>query len=264
MIPRQIFVLWHDATPPVLVRRCIEAMRRFSDCHVRQLSFAAALQLLGIAEFPHAFATPSTRSDFLRAHLLARFGGVYLDASCVVLKPLSTWIDFESDDAHIFGTPTDDAIPEAWAVAAPLGHPLVSSWCDEIRTVERVGRDAYFRRAPRPVARYRTKYFQLSAALDVALKKTGDSVRMLSSSDEQGPLMYRFVDPKMFPFENLLAMSEDDVMRMHFVKLTADERDEMLHHPKLLRESALHARMPCASTRKRPRPLCSTTSIASS
>lgn len=85
---------------------------------------------------------PALRSDYLRLQLLDRYGGVWLDASVLLTRPLDEW-DFLRGEItkrsfNAFYNPSNMSstcsypVIETAFMAAPKGHPLVRDWLDRL------------------------------------------------------------------------------------------------------------------------------------
>ena len=85
------------------------------------------------------------RSDWARICALAEHGGVWLDATCVCVKPVTEWVDMQSTTVQGFTAPFDptNQCLENWALAAPPKHPLVLAWKAEFRRAIGLGFDRY-------------------------------------------------------------------------------------------------------------------------
>lgn len=107
-VPRQIYMLWDrpEAEWPQIVRLCIPLWRDlnpgwditlFDDATMR-----AELAQDYAPEVIDALAVQG-RADLLRIKLLASRGGVWIDATCLPLKPLDRW--FSRVEHHDFAAP---------------------------------------------------------------------------------------------------------------------------------------------------------------
>ena len=82
--------------------------------------FSAALKLAG-------------QSDLIRLVLLARYGGVWVDATTFCLKPLNTWLEPAVDKTGFFcfrqnaSRRTEDRTLISWFLASTPNHPIVQS-----------------------------------------------------------------------------------------------------------------------------------------
>lgn len=93
MAESTIWMYWIDvpggrARAPYL-DACFESIRRNSGCRVRRCDAAAARELL--PELPAEFSllSASDQSNLFRTGVLAKHGGIYLDADTLVLRPLA-------------------------------------------------------------------------------------------------------------------------------------------------------------------------------
>jgi len=97
-MPRQIWMFWEQGVEaaPEIVRECLAAWPRMNPgWEVRVLDGAAARRAAPrYAKLTKRapLATPTVRSDLLRLELLARYGGVWADATTLPLRPLDDWL----------------------------------------------------------------------------------------------------------------------------------------------------------------------------
>lgn len=121
MVPRVIYTYWHRASPPELVRKCIHRMR---EAHP-----GWRVVVLTPMDVPDTVRTlaPNVASDWARLHVLAEYGGVWLDASCICLQSVTAWA---SDDC-LSGFCSYDGCIDSYAIAAPSRSALVGAWRDE-------------------------------------------------------------------------------------------------------------------------------------
>jgi hypothetical protein len=132
-IPRIIWTYWHAAPPPDFIAACMENWHRFAPDHeIRLLHRDNALDWLpGLrADFD---ALPAYRqADWLRIHLLARHGGIWMDASILLARDLdwlhqqrahraASYVGFYIDR---FTTRPEQPIVENWLMAAVPGCPF--------------------------------------------------------------------------------------------------------------------------------------------
>lgn len=112
------------------------------------------------------------RSDWYRLALLAEYGGVWLDATVYMLRPISRCFDLVTT-ADIQGflwpgvDPTDPRHPpvlEVWALACPRGNWAVYAWLHEWEWAIRIGLDLYFKMQPRLPVMLRHPYFSVTIA----------------------------------------------------------------------------------------------------
>jgi hypothetical protein len=84
------------------------------------------------------------RADWMRLRAVSEHGGVWLDAACLLFRPVTCWVELDADwDMQGFATPWDDSVMENWAFAAPSESPLMRDWFREYDHAVRMGCAAY-------------------------------------------------------------------------------------------------------------------------
>ncbi len=129
VIPRIIHAIWFSGDPmPKLYRDCLDSWKKYAtDMEIkiwdlktykpeRCLFFEQA-----IAEKNWAFA-----SDYARADLLRRYGGVYMDLDVEMLRPIE---DLLCNDAYM-GFESTDRIECGSGMGAGPGHPILQEICE--------------------------------------------------------------------------------------------------------------------------------------
>lgn len=132
-IPRTIWMLWfqgEDQAPP-LIRSCIRSWR--------MLNPGWDLRLLtesDIAEHREAAGgqvTMQALSDVIRVNLLARHGGVWVDATCLCMRPLDDWVDdYARSGFFAFAKPGRDRLISSWFMASADSCPLMADYADTV------------------------------------------------------------------------------------------------------------------------------------
>ncbi|KAL3920378.1 MAG: hypothetical protein SGPRY_005272 [Prymnesium sp.] len=142
-LPRQIYTFWHDrSNVPEFVLACIASIRHHNPDWTLHLLFPDdddAPPPPGEQEL-----TIQQLSDWRRLAALGRpgGGGVWIDASILVLRPLNTWINTSSSSLVGFAAPFDSAM-ESWAFAAPRDNPVVREWLNVFTRALSMGVDRY-------------------------------------------------------------------------------------------------------------------------
>ena len=188
-IPRRIYTFWdRPSAMPLVARQCIE---RFQCLHPDWV-----ITVFSDADLPadrnhHVHGLPaSQRADWVRLRALAAAGGVWLDATCVLVRPVHSWVDV-SNDASRFDLqgfqapwadrPEDEPILESWAFAAPAQNAFVSAWFREFDHAASTGTEAYCRAHAEnlpPGLRPHLPYLTIHAAFCVVRRSWSDSVRV--------------------------------------------------------------------------------------
>lgn len=143
VIPRQIFSFW-SGKRSTIVDAC---HRRFHELHptwqVRIYSdFAEVEPCEGFDNLALQHKT-----DWLRICLLAEHGGVWLDASMILNKPITAWLDMSEHRVVGFQCPIgmheSSPVLENWTLAAKPRHPMLIEWKAELKRAISMGYDAY-------------------------------------------------------------------------------------------------------------------------
>ena len=139
-----------DAAPD-LVRACAETWRRLNPTwQVRLLDATSLVDVLPAAAFAHVAGKSLEHeafSDVVRLELLARYGGVWADATAYCLAPLDDWlVPRMTAGFFAFARPVPDRMLSSWLLAAVQGSGIVERWQQATRDywAARTSRDHYF------------------------------------------------------------------------------------------------------------------------
>ena len=153
-IPKIIWSYWQTAPPPDFVARCFANWQRLAPDHeLRLLDRAQIAPWLDADTLAHGFDTlPAFRqADWLRVQLLARHGGIWIDASTILTRDLG-WVhalqaerqtDYVGFYIDRFTTRPELPIVENWCMAAAPGCRFVADLALEFDTVLLQGEAAY-------------------------------------------------------------------------------------------------------------------------
>lgn len=152
-LPRVIWQLWLQGwdVAPEIVRACAETWRRRNPgWTVRRLdarSLAGVLPDGDLAVVAGTSPEPEAFSDLVRLALLARYGGVWVDATTYCLEPLDAWLPGRMASGFFaFARPAPDRLLSSWFLAAAAGSGIVQRWHDAAQEywAGRAERDHYF------------------------------------------------------------------------------------------------------------------------
>ena len=140
MIPKKIFTFWDGSDMPNIVKKCIEKMRSINPgWEIVVLTRKDILDELPCLQF----LSMTHQSDWARVCALQQHGGVWLDASCICLKPVTSWVDMQSTALQGFSPPFDERLFENWAFAAPKNSEFMNLWKEQVREACIQGHEAY-------------------------------------------------------------------------------------------------------------------------
>lgn len=153
-IPKIIWTYWQTAPPPDFVARCLANWQRQAPDHeLRLLDRQHIAPWLDADTLAQGFdALPAFRqADWLRVQLLARHGGIWIDASTILTRDLG-WVralqaeqqtDYVGFYIDRFTTRPALPIVENWFMAAAPGCLFVADLAREFDTVLQLGEVAY-------------------------------------------------------------------------------------------------------------------------
>lgn len=126
-----IFQYW-ESTPaaPPYVELCFETVQRHLGAAERVLLDEETIKdwLPDLDPSWRRFAEPAHRADYVRARLLERYGGIWLDADVIALKDLSGLYTEDAADVALLGWINVEGLIAVNLLAAPAGSPVVRAW----------------------------------------------------------------------------------------------------------------------------------------
>ncbi|MDD9801225.1 MAG: glycosyltransferase [Deltaproteobacteria bacterium] len=147
-MPRQVWMFWEQGVEaaPEIVRECIAAWPRMNPgWEVRVLDGAAARRAAPrFAKLAKRcpLSTPTVRSDLLRLELLARYGGVWADATTLPRRPLDEWLhDWLRPSGFFCFHHSKERIKQtgrlfsSWFLASVPKNPLTVAFFNDFRRV---------------------------------------------------------------------------------------------------------------------------------
>src|ERR1700748_2440425 len=92
-IPKTIWFLWLQGldNAPLVVQKCYESWLKHNPYWT--ITFLDETNIRDFVSLPDVQITRQSLSDVLRINLLAKYGGIWVDATCYCVKPLDLWID---------------------------------------------------------------------------------------------------------------------------------------------------------------------------
>jgi hypothetical protein len=155
-IPKTIWTYWDSEDLPDFVSKCIDKWRRLHpDWTIIVLNPKNLKDYLPETDiFKLKFAdTKPRQSDFVRLHILPKFGGVWADASVVPTQSWDWVVDEQKKKGSDFigyyrqGATTKSEYPviESWFFACPMGSNFVSKLRDEMMTMNSLENEADYK-----------------------------------------------------------------------------------------------------------------------
>ena len=140
-IPKTIWTFWDSDTPPPFVQKSIDSWRKFSpDFTIHVVTPKTLPDYLPEVDFSQKKNDFIQRtSDFVRVHLIAKYGGIWSDASVVATRS-HDWIIHEQKSRGFeffsYHNPRDQTHPDYpvianWFFASIPNGNFVSKWRNE-------------------------------------------------------------------------------------------------------------------------------------
>jgi hypothetical protein len=135
-IPKTIWTYWDSPNLPETVKKCIETWKKYNpDYEVIVLSddkiktYLPETDVLGMKMADK----PQRRSDFIRIHIIEKYGGIWCDASIMLngsLEFIRSKTGYEFVGYHIGKMMNSESSPviENWFMAAPPGSDFIRKW----------------------------------------------------------------------------------------------------------------------------------------
>jgi len=145
-IPNVIWTFW-DGEPPPLVKKCIESWKKHNpDYEIILLNKENVEKYLpepDLSKTKHVNEFVQRYSDYVRVHILAKYGGIWLDSSVICQKPLDWIHDIQNEtNSEYIGYFTENmSLPELketspvlenWAFFCKPESKFVKDWRDEM------------------------------------------------------------------------------------------------------------------------------------
>ncbi len=137
-IPKTIWMLWFQGleNAPELVKACYASWKTLNPgWTINFLNGETYQEYMGSSDLLLLNPKAQALSDIIRINLLAKHGGVWVDATSFCVVPLDTWLP---DHAHggffAFHRTKGARIIDSWFLASSLQNPLTLALCEKVNT----------------------------------------------------------------------------------------------------------------------------------
>jgi hypothetical protein len=132
-IPKIIWAYWDTDEIPDIVKLSIQSWKKTSPQY--KINFTNQKNIESIISLPENWKTlpPYRQSDIIRLLLLQKYGGVWIDASTILLENLDKFIS--KNNLTLFITPTssfENPVFENWFISAPPNNKVIKLWIEEV------------------------------------------------------------------------------------------------------------------------------------
>jgi len=153
-IPKIIWTYWHASPEPEFIQQCLANWRHFAQGHeLRVLHKDSIFKWLDTAAITQQFdgLPPFRQADWLRLQLLAKYGGIWIDASTLLTRNLDWVYSLQAEKSceyvgfyiDRFTTRTDQPIVENWFMAAIPRSAFIQNLAGEFNLALTLGEAHY-------------------------------------------------------------------------------------------------------------------------
>lgn len=252
-IPKTIWTYWDSEELPDFVSKCIAKWKRLHpDWSIVVLNPKNLKDYIPETDiFRLKFAdTKPRQSDFVRLHILPKFGGVWADASVIPTRSWDWVIDEQKKKGSDFigyyrqgaTTKTEYPVIESWFFACPKDSVFVSKLRDEMMTMNSLENEADYKENVKargvdiqniPQPDYLNVYLSAQAVMQTQM--TTDEIRnkIHVYPSEDGPFKHS-VTNDWKPAESVKSLCELETTEMpEMIKIYGNERRAMESNPEL-------------------------------
>ena len=146
-LPKNLFILWLQGwnCAPALHREVAESWRiNNPDWNIHLIDQSNLSDYIDVPYLsdPKKTISPQARSDIIRLHLLAKWGGVWADATLLCMQPLDHWVHAAVEPAglwmyHGHGAQMPNG-PASWFIVSKQDSFMIRTWkeaCDAYWTL---------------------------------------------------------------------------------------------------------------------------------
>ena len=131
--PKIIWAYWDSDKKPEFIEICERNWRKYAKNY--KIIIVNKKTAKKYVKLPDNFdkLEPYRQSDIIRLKLIEKYGGVWLDASTILLTNPDNFIS--DDNLTLFTTPgsrDDNKMFENWFIASPPNNPIISDWIKEV------------------------------------------------------------------------------------------------------------------------------------
>ena len=145
-VPKKIFTYWDSNNPPQFILDCQKNWRKFAPNYT--IHFLNQQNIENWITLPKGWKNlpPYRQSDLIRLLLIHKYGGIWLDASILLMNNPDNFVK----GLTLFTTPDTtlkNPVYENWFIAAPAGNELIKRWYDEV-IIALKNKDKYINQSP--------------------------------------------------------------------------------------------------------------------
>lgn len=153
-IPKVIWMYWDDASIPPYISLMIDKIRNDNKDHdlvvLNKNNLVSYIEDLKFSS--DKYIPIANKSDIIRLELLKRYGGIWIDSSVILTKPISWVHDINKDKkvdliGYYRDVSTKDRmypIVESWFLCSQKNNLFINEWLDVLSPLKEMGAKEYF------------------------------------------------------------------------------------------------------------------------
>jgi hypothetical protein len=242
-IPKLIWTYWDNPDKiPKTVKLCMESWAKYNPEYkitlLSKLNYPQYITIPdNISTHPNFNDNPARFADLIRIHVLAEYGGVWIDSTILLNRPLDNWMfpryaEYSGFYISKFTTKKEYPVIENWFFACNKGSQFMQLWRDEfVKMSKYLSVDDYVKsRKDMGVDLQKingTNYLAMHVAAQKVLQIDKYPVdRLILRRAETGPFQY-LVDAKWISPLAMYLASKKEVYRTPLMKMRGGERSIM-------------------------------------
>ena len=131
-IPKIIWAYWDKQNLPEFIKICQKNWKKFARHYKIHLLHKQNIE--NWINMPDNWQTlpPYRQSDIIRLKLLEKYGGIWMDASIILLTNPDNFIEGDLTLFTTPGTKLDNPVYENWFIASSKNNPIIKKWLKEV------------------------------------------------------------------------------------------------------------------------------------
>ena len=231
MIPENIFMFWKGKRPK-LINVCLERVKKLHPGFKIEVLNTSIEKVRG-----YDLLSVQAQSDWVRICAIEKYGGIWLDATCFLMKPVTEWVDMTNGRLQGFSTPFSDECLDSWAFAASPNNELVRVWKQKFKSAIEIGFDKFKRDNEYLLKNHKVfghmPYLTIHGCYIIASNMTNMKALMKKSCN--GPFQY-LCKNKFDIDKSIDYLIKNDIGSVPFIKFRGKEQELFHNRPFKLAE----------------------------
>lgn len=240
-IPKIIWMFWSEPCIPYDIEICISRIKSLNPNYEINILNKYTIKKFIIIDLDNENMPLANISDLIRLRLLNQYGGVWLDASIIMNKPIDWFINKEGNIFDLIAfyrevTTVNDTYPvlESWFLIAPKESRYIKKWLKVFEPVEVIGSSCYFQKIKNRIDYLEIKqkisppdYLIVYLANQITMKEIKNCNLSLYLSDKSAYLLQDTLGWRAYKTHAYLALLDAPNSVSPIYKLTSGDRKYM-------------------------------------